>query len=110
MRAQVSLIFQVPAISGVDRMLASELNGLKVFAAGMKMVGNVVDEVIDPQAYTLTDLELKLEKSAARMIFGEKFTFGSPKIRVPVSAIDKIGDAVILKFTIDQLKEHVQKT
>ena len=91
-------------------MLASELNGLKVFAAAMKMVGNVVDEVIDLQAYTVTDLELKLERSAARMIFGEKFTFGSPKIRVPVSAIDKIGDAVILKFTIDQLKEHVQKT
>jgi sporulation protein YlmC with PRC-barrel domain len=91
-------------------LLASELNGLKVFAAGMKIVGSVVDEVIDLQAYTVTDLELKLERSAARMIFGEKFTFGSPTVRVPVSAIDKIGDAVILKFTIDQLKEHVQKT
>jgi sporulation protein YlmC with PRC-barrel domain len=90
-------------------MLASELNGLKVYAAAMKMIGNVVDEMIDPQGYALTDLEVKLEKSAARTIFGESFTFGSPKVRVPVSTIDKIGDDIILKFTVDQLKEHIQK-
>ena len=91
-------------------MLASELNGLRVYAAAMKMIGNVVDEIIDPQAYTLTDLEVKLQKDAARTIFGESFTFASPKVRVPVSTVDKIGDGIILKFTIDQLKEHIHKT
>lgn len=87
-------------------VLASELNGLKVYAAGMRMVGNVVDELIDAQGYT--HLQLKLEKNAARMIFGEKFTFGSPNVRVPVSAV-KIGDAVILKFLTDQLKNTSKK-
>ena len=110
MNAQVNLIFQISPILAVDRMLASELNGLRVYAAAMKMIGNVVDEIIDPQAYTLTDLEVKLQKDAARTIFGESFTFASPKVRVPVSTVDKIGNGIILKFTIDQLEEHIHKT
>jgi len=90
-------------------MLASEFRGKEVFAAGMNLVGTVDDLIVDPQAYTWTDLTVSLKKDAARKIFGERFTFGGTKVRIPLSAVDKIGDSIVLKFTTDKLAENVQK-
>ena len=90
-------------------MLASELDGRTVYAFGMKRVGSVQDQVIDPIGFRLTDLIVNLDKESARMIFGERVLFGGLKVRVPVDAVDKIGDAITLKFAMDTLKEHVQK-
>ena len=90
-------------------MLASEFRGKQVFAAGMNLIGAVDDLMIDVQSYTLTDLTMKLRKEAARKILGKTFMLGSARARVPVSAVDKVGDSIILRFSIDQLQEHIQK-
>ena len=90
-------------------MLASEFRGKGVFAADMKVVGDVDDLVIDAQGHTLTDLIVKLGKEPARRIFGKTFTLGATRVRIPVSAVDKIGDSIVLHFNVDQLEEHVQK-
>ena len=90
-------------------MLASELSGRVVYASGMNKIGSVEDEMIDPDGFRLTDLVVKLDKDSARRIFGERVMFGGLKIRVPVDAIDKIGDGITLKFGLDTLQEHVHK-
>ncbi len=90
-------------------MLASELNGLAVYAAGMSMIGKVEDQMIDPQSYSVTDLIVKLRKDSARRIFGKRFLVRGARVRVPVSTIDKIGDGIILRFSLDKLEEHIQK-
>jgi len=90
-------------------LLASEFRGKEVFAAGMNLIGVVDDLMVDVQAYTLTDLTVNLKKDAARKIFGERFTFGGAKVRIPVSAVDKVGDSIVLRFTVDKLAENVQK-
>lgn len=90
-------------------MLASEFRNKAVFAADMKAVGTVDDLIIDAQGYALTDLIVKLGKEPARRIFGKTFTLGGAKVRIPVSAVDKVGDSIVLRFTVDQLEEHVQK-
>jgi sporulation protein YlmC with PRC-barrel domain len=90
-------------------MLASEFRSKEVFAAGMNLIGAVDDLMVDVQAYTLTDLTVSLKKDAARKIFGEKFMFGGTKVRIPISAVDKVGDSIVLRFTIDKLAENVQK-
>jgi sporulation protein YlmC with PRC-barrel domain len=90
-------------------MLATEFRGKQVFAADMKVVGSVDDLVIDPHGYTLTDLIVKLGKETSRRIFGKSFTLTGTRVRIPVSAVDKVGDSIVLRFTVDQLEEHVQK-
>lgn len=90
-------------------MLASEFQRKDVFASGMKKIGVVEDLMINPQGYALTDLVAKLQKDSARRIFGERFTFGGVRVRIPISAVDKIGDSIVLRFTADQLQEQIQK-
>jgi len=75
----------------------------------MNVIGAVDDLMIDIQSYALTDLAVKLRKEAAHRIFGKRFMLGSTRVRVPVSAIDKVGDSIILRSSIDQLQEHIQK-
>jgi sporulation protein YlmC with PRC-barrel domain len=88
-------------------MLGKEFNEKKVFAEGMAMIGQIKDISVDPQGFAVTDLIVQLEKEAARKIFGEKFLIGAPQVKVPVSIIDKLGDVVSLKFSVDQLKNHL---
>jgi len=90
-------------------MLASQFNEMRVYAAGMKMIGKVKDQVIDPHGYALTDLVVRLGKESARRIFGKRFALRGTSVRVPVSAVEKIGDGVILQYTVDQLEQHIQK-
>lgn len=90
-------------------MLASEFNKLEVYAGGMTLIGKVKDQSIDPATYMLTDLIVQLRKDAARKIFGKRFTLRGTTVRVPVSEIDRVGDAVILKLRVDQLPEHIRK-
>jgi sporulation protein YlmC with PRC-barrel domain len=93
----------------VNLLLASEFKGKEVFAAGMKSIGAVDDLMIGVQGYALTDLVVKVRKEAARRIFGERFTLRSTRIRIPISGVDKIGDIIILRYTVDKLQEQVQK-
>ena len=88
-------------------MLGKEFNEKKVFAEGMTMIGQIKDISVDPQGFAVTDLIVQLEKEAARKIFGEKFLITAPQAKVPVSIIDKLGDVVSLKFSVDQLKNHL---
>ena len=90
-------------------MFGKEFNEKKVFAQGMVMIGQVKDISVDPSSFSVTDLLVELEKEASRKIFGERFVFGSAHVKVPVSTIDKIGDVVSLKFSLDQLNEHLVK-
>jgi sporulation protein YlmC with PRC-barrel domain len=90
-------------------VLASEFNGKEVYAAAVKSIGTVKDLIVDPQSYNVTDLVVSLQKDAARRIFGKRFAIRTAKVRIPVSAVDKIGDSIILRFTIDQLEQHLQK-
>ena len=90
-------------------MLASEFRGKEVFAGGMNLIGTVDDLIIDIQSYALTDLTVKLRKDAARKIFGKSFTLWGTRVRIPISAVDKVGDSIVLRFTVDKLGEQVQK-
>lgn len=91
-------------------MLGKEFNDKKVFAEGMIMIGQVKDISVDPQNFAVTDLIVQLDKEAARKIFGEKFLIGGPQVKAPVSTIDKLGDVISLKFSVDQLKEHLVRS
>jgi len=90
-------------------MLGKEFNDKKVFAQGMVMIGQVKDISVDPATFAVTELLVQIEKEAARKIFGEKFLLGGAHVRVPVSTVDKVGDVISLKYSLDQLHEYLVK-
>ena len=90
-------------------MLGSHFVKMNVYGAGMQIVGKAKDLIIDPETCSLTDLVLELNKDVAKQVLGSRLVVGRKKVSVPISAVDKIGDAVILKFTVDQLQGHIQK-
>jgi len=88
-------------------MLGKEFNEKKVFAQGMVMIGQVKDISVDPGTFAVTDLLVQIDKEPARKIFGERFLIGGVHVKVPVATIDKVGDVVSLKFSLDQLNNHL---
>lgn len=90
-------------------MLASEFIKKEVYAAGMQAMGKIRDLVIDPDRYALTDFVVEVEKEIAKKLLGSRLIIRNPKLRVPASTVEKIGDAVILRFGVDELSDKVQK-
>ena len=88
-------------------MLGKEFNEKKVFAQGMVLIGQVKDITVDAATFAVTDLLVQIDKEPARKIFGERFLLGGVHVKVPVSTIDKIGDVVSLKYSLDQLNNHL---
>jgi len=90
-------------------MLASEFSEMKVYAVGMEFIGKVKDLVVDPVKCLLTDLVVELDSDAAKRAFPKRFGAGKTRVRVSISLIDRIGDAIILKFSRDQLEGNVKR-
>ena len=70
----------------------------------MTKFGKVKDIEIDPDEMKVTHLILELEKRAAKELLGKKIVFRHSKGRVASSSIANIGDAVVLKQSIANLK------
>lgn len=102
-------MFNVIDPSMVSLVLASEFGEMKVYGVGMQFVGKVKDLVVDPEKCLLTDFVVELDGDVAKRAFSKRFDIGKTKVTIPVSVIDKIGDAIILKFGIDQLESNVKR-
>ncbi len=90
-------------------MLASELRKKKVYAYRMNSIGKVDDIVIDLNSRSVTHLVVKVSKSGAKQALDGRLRIRSAKVRVPVSEIDRVGDAVALEFTVNQMRKHVEE-
>lgn len=90
-------------------MLASEFIKMEVYAAGMQAIGKIRDLVIDPHRCILTDFIVEVEREIAKKLLGSRLMIRNAKFQVPASAVEKIGDAVVLKLSVDELGGHVQK-
>lgn len=90
-------------------MLASDFAKMEVYAAGMQAMGRIRDLVIDPNRYILTDFVVEVEREIAKKLLGSRLIIRKARFRVPASAVEKIGDAVVLKFSLDELASQVQK-
>jgi len=90
-------------------LLASEFTKMEVYAAGMQAMGRIRDLVIDPNRYILTDFVVEVEREIAKKLLESRLIIRKARFRVPASAVEKMGDAVVLKFSLDELVSHVQK-
>ncbi|MBS7622833.1 PRC-barrel domain-containing protein [Candidatus Bathyarchaeota archaeon] len=89
-------------------MIASEFIKMQVYASGMQVMGKIRDLVVDPERYALTGFVVEVERDVAKRL-GVKFMVRKAKFRVPASAVEKIGDAVVLKLSLSELAGNIQK-
>jgi sporulation protein YlmC with PRC-barrel domain len=90
-------------------MLLTELTKLKVFDVNAKLIGRIQDLDMDPETLTISALILELEDPVSKEFFGSKPLLGKATARGAVDLVQRVGDAVILKSSIEQLKGKLQK-
>jgi sporulation protein YlmC with PRC-barrel domain len=74
----------------------------------MQVMGKIRDLVIDPERYALSGFVVEVDRDVAKRL-GVKFMMRKAKFRVPTSVVEKIGDAVVLRLSISELAENIQK-
>ncbi len=75
----------------------------------MVKLGKVTDFEINPDEMNVTHLILELEDQAAKEIFGKSPKLRHAKGRVAVLLIENLKDAIILKQSIKDLKDTIEK-
>jgi sporulation protein YlmC with PRC-barrel domain len=90
-------------------MLLSDLTKLKVYDSKAKFVGRIQDFEIDGKTMVPSAIVLELDDSVSKELFGSKPLIGKTAARASVQLIDRLGDAVILKNSIDELKGSFEK-
>lgn len=90
-------------------MLVSELTKLNVYDSKAKLVGRVQDLVVDPKNLTLSAVVLELEDSASKALFGSKPLLGKSTVHGSIDLIERVGDAIILKNSVEELKGKFTK-
>jgi sporulation protein YlmC with PRC-barrel domain len=90
-------------------MLATEFLKMPIYDSAARSLGKIRDFEFDPNTLMLTEIVLELEDSASRELFGDRPLIGRSIAKAQASIIAKVGDAIILKQSIDELKGHLRK-
>jgi len=83
----------------------AELKKLKVLTKDGRHIGRVVDLEFDPESYKIRKLVISLDSDSAKAIGAKRRLIGRSQLLVSVDDISGIGDAVVLRSTVVDLKE-----
>ena len=86
-----------------------EIEGKEVIAGKARILGKVVSVEIDTENWKVTNIQLEVDKNVLDELGLKKPILGSVKITFPVEIVDGISDKIILKETVDQLKNIIKK-
>ena len=86
-----------------------EIEGKEVIAGKARILGKVVSVEIDTENWKVTNIQLEVDKNVLDELGLKKPMLGSVKITFPVEIVDGISDKIILKETVDQLKNIIKK-
>lgn len=90
-------------------MLSKEFMNMEVFDARLRKIGKVKDVEIELDTLQVINFIIELENDAAKEILGEKPMFKKSIAKVSRSLIEKIGDVIVLKNSVDELKSRIEK-
>ena len=82
-----------------------ELSDKFVICAGGFDLGQINGVELDTKTWQITNLHIKLSKSASEDM-GFKKRFGSSTVCLPISLVASVGDNVLLNKTLDELVRH----
>ncbi|MEM3439470.1 MAG: PRC-barrel domain-containing protein [Candidatus Bathyarchaeia archaeon] len=90
-------------------MLISELAEKKVYDSSMALLGRVKDIDIDPVGFLARYLVVELEGGAAKRALGGRSIFRKVRAKVPTSYIHRLGDAIVLNVSMEDLRGKLEK-
>jgi len=85
------------------RFFEETVRGKHVIAADGQTIGEVADLMLDCEQWQVQSLHLKLTSDAADKLGVERGRFHAGTVNVPISAIQSVGDTVILKVPTVEL-------
>lgn len=86
-------------------MYGRELIELEVVDSSGWEIGKVKDVIVDRNTWSVTALEIELEKSIAKE-FQMKHRLSSTKVRVSVAHIQAVGDKVVLRASKEEVLQQ----
>jgi sporulation protein YlmC with PRC-barrel domain len=79
--------------------------GRTVIAADGQTIGEVAELCIDTSAWTITGLQIKLNKPAAEQIGAARGILRAATLDLPVRMVQSVGDTVLLSVPTLALRE-----
>jgi sporulation protein YlmC with PRC-barrel domain len=86
------------------------LRGRTVIAADGQAIGEVAALVIDPAAWAIVTLQVKLNKMAAEQLGASHSLLRAATIELPVKVVQSVGDAVLLSLPTQELRQTIAAT
>ena len=98
-------ISRAPYLLWVIFLKVGCLDGKRVITSHGKFLGEVEDTEISVDEWSVTHLHVNLEKEISEMLHFDNPFLGSVKVLLPVNTVDVVGDVIVLKKSLDELKE-----
>lgn len=83
---------------------------MTVFDRNMKKVGSVADMELNVPSLNCAYVIVRASRSTSKEILGRLVAIRASKIKIPVSLVDKVKDAIILDCSSDELRSKVGKS
>ncbi|MEM3506423.1 MAG: PRC-barrel domain-containing protein [Candidatus Bathyarchaeia archaeon] len=90
-------------------MLTKDFIGMEVFDLDLRKIGKIKDLDIEKDTLQVNSLIVELDDEIASEVLGEKQLFKKSVVTISRSFIEKVGDVVILKNSIKELKNKLEK-
>lgn len=87
---------------------SSEVTGKTVSTSEGRVIGTVADLLIDT-LWNVTDIQIKVEKAAAKEMGLKRPLIGSLLILVETSRIKAVTDQVLIDIKLDEFQDYVNK-
>jgi sporulation protein YlmC with PRC-barrel domain len=91
------------------RGIVRELDGRIVIAVGAKQVGTVSGIEIEPTSWEITHLRVELTEQSVSTFGYNRPLVGKVEALIPTSAVQTVGDIIVLDKTVEELKEIIGK-
>jgi sporulation protein YlmC with PRC-barrel domain len=91
-------------------MKVKKMIGLKVITHDAQNLGEIDGVHADINTWTITDLDVKLNKEAIKEMGLKKPKLGTLIVTIPITYVKQFGDVVTLKHTQEAIKNLKEST
>ena len=91
-------------------MKAKDINGLKVITLDAQNLGEIDGVHVEINTWTVTGLDVKLNKEAIKEMGLKKPKLGTIIICIPITYVKQFGDVITLKYSQEDIKKLKEST
>lgn len=96
--------------SETDLTTAGNVVGTRVICKGARQIGYVDNFIFEPnRSWSIPYIQVRLDKSVVEDLNQKRSILSTPIIRIQTSDIKTLGDMVMLKIDIEELRDYLEK-